>query len=134
MSAQCEFKPFRLMDLPTELRLMIYKQLPRQIKHTELRYFGPRIYDPNVTVDSRVTLVTRHLPTAILRTSHQVYAESRAIVSAILQSFMVDSQPRIIGHDHRLDAVSAFVRLIVAEHRARTVSFSYHIIQPWNGD
>ena len=100
MSTQDITKPFRFMDLPAELRLMIYKRLPRQIKHTEFRYVGS-LYDStfdlyDTTVDSTVILVTRHLPVAILMASRQVYNEAYAIVTSLIQKFVTESQPRVI--------------------------------------
>ncbi|KAF7681319.1 hypothetical protein GT037_000295 [Alternaria burnsii] len=97
MAAQSGLEPFRLMDLPTELRLMIYKQLPRQIKHTELRYHPANCFD-NDKIDS-IILVTRHLPTALLRTSREIYAEAHDIVAALIRTFVKESQPRVIEHD-----------------------------------
>ena len=63
-----QHNPFPFTNLPVELRLMIYERLPRQIKHTV------------VSIDGEVAvLVTRHLPTAILRASKQIYLEAHAI-------------------------------------------------------
>ncbi|CAI9638118.1 unnamed protein product [Alternaria burnsii] len=97
MAAQSGLEPFRLMDLPTELRLMIYKRLPRQIKHTELRYHLANCFDTD-KIDS-IILVTRHLPTALLRTSREIYAEAHDIVAALIRTFVKESQPRVIEHD-----------------------------------
>jgi hypothetical protein len=78
-------KPFPFLKLPTELRLLVYEHLPRQIKHTE------------VSIDGFVAiLVTRHLPTAILRTSKLVHSEAQPIVKRLTQEFVEESQTKII--------------------------------------
>jgi hypothetical protein len=80
-----EFKPFPFLRLPTEIRLLVYEHLPRQIKHTK------------VSIDDFVAiLVTRHLPTAILRTSKLVRSESKAIVERLVREFIQESQTKII--------------------------------------
>ncbi|KAI4921628.1 hypothetical protein J4E90_000054 [Alternaria incomplexa] len=76
---------FPFMNLPVELRLMVYERLPRQIKHTV------------VSIDGEVAvLVTRHLPTAILRTSKQIYLEAHAIVNKLVQHFVEESPTKLI--------------------------------------
>jgi hypothetical protein len=90
---------FRFMDIPVELRLMIYKRLPRQIKHTKVSTeFGPIII-----------LVTRHLPTAILRTSTTVYNEARRIVSDLVRKFVQESQPKVIELQYGANGYSCTV-------------------------
>ncbi|CAN9098087.1 unnamed protein product [Alternaria alternata] len=134
MAAQSGLEPFRLMDLPTELRLMIYKRLPRQIKHTELRY------DDRLEVDS-VILVTRHLPTALLRASREIYAEAHDIVAALIRTFVKESQPKIFEHNS-CDGLLDVVNVISTERAAlsagqsclmiavsqRNLKFAHH---PW---
>ena len=123
MSTQDITKPFRFMDLPTELRLMVYKRLPRQIKHTEFRYVGS-LFDS--TVDSTVILVTRHLPVAVLMASRQVHDEAYVIVTSLIQKFVTESQPRVIGHDTHLYALLILKWLIPNEREAYLVSQVVH--------
>jgi len=123
MSTQDITKPFRFMDLPTELRLMVYKRLPRQIKHTEFRYVGS-LFDS--TVDSTVILVTRHLPVAVLMASRQVHDEAYVIVTSLIQKFVTESQPRVIGHDTHLYALLILKWLIPNEREAYFVSQVVH--------
>lgn len=127
MSTQCDSMPFRLMDLPAELRLMAYKRLPRQIKHTELRYVGVLSHHPNTKVVSTVILITRHIPVAILRTSRQVYAEAHDIVAALIRNFVTESQSRVIGHDMRLDALQELLQSVMTERVAFSVSWFLHL-------
>lgn len=78
-------KSFPFLRLPTEIRLLVYEHLPRQIKHTE------------VSIDGFVAiLITRHLPTAILRTSKLIRAEAQPIVNRLIQEFIEESQTKII--------------------------------------
>lgn len=80
-----QHNPFSFMNLPVELRLMVYERLPRQTKHTE------------VSIDGSIALlVTRHLPTAILRTSKQIYLEARAIVANLVRQFIEESPTKLI--------------------------------------
>ncbi|KAI8936950.1 hypothetical protein NX059_006178 [Plenodomus lindquistii] len=75
--------PFRFMDLPKELRLMVHDHLPRQIKHTRITEHG-----------STFVLITRHLPLAILRTSREIHAEASAIVQKLVKEFIVKNPPK----------------------------------------
>ena len=129
MSRQDDSKPFRLMDLPTELRLMIYRRLPRQIKHTEAHYVGDLYPHSNKTIDSTVVLITRHLPVAVLRTSRQIHDEAYDIVAHLIQTFVTESQPRVIGHEMRLHALYSLRRCITIERIAYLVSQSSSLPQ-----
>ncbi|KAF2852303.1 hypothetical protein T440DRAFT_466998 [Plenodomus tracheiphilus IPT5] len=80
--------PFRFMDLPTELRLMVYAQLPRSVKHTMVSQAGL----PNV----KVILITRHVPAAILCTCRTVYQEANEIVQNMVNEHVLKATPRMI--------------------------------------
>jgi len=122
MSTQDNFKPFRLMDLPAELRLMIYRRLPRQIKHTEAHYVGGLYPHSNKPIDSTVILITRHLPVAILRTSRQIHHEAYNIVAHLIRTFVTEAQPRAISHGIHLHALHFFTQCITTERKAYLVS------------
>ncbi|KAI4619611.1 hypothetical protein J4E83_005466 [Alternaria metachromatica] len=115
------------MDLPSELRLMVYKRLPRQIKHTEVRYLGYSWPDTEVKLDSTFVLITRHLPVAILRTSRQVYAEAHSIVTALIKSFVTESEPRAIGREDNGNAFLLLATLIATERTALLTGQPYHV-------
>jgi len=127
MSAQDDSKPFRFMDLPSELRLIIYNRLPRQIKHTEVRYVGAAAWPlQDESVDSTVILITRHLPVAILRTSRQIHDEAFDIVTALVQTFVTESHPRAIGREDHAEALDVLGSLIIKEREALLVSWLSH--------
>jgi len=105
---------------------MIYKRLPRQIKHSEVRYVGPSWPDTKIKLDSTFILITRHLPVAILRTSRQVYAEAHGIVTALIQKFVTESEPRAIGRAGHSSVFTVLAASIRTEREALMVSRISH--------
>jgi hypothetical protein len=101
---------FRFMDLPKEIRLMVYEQLPRQIKHTEIRCDGYQII-----------VITKHLPTAILHTSRTIRDEALAIVTNLIRTFVQESQPRMIESKLGQLSVTHLIELIADEYRGYPV-------------
>lgn len=80
---------FRFLELPIEIRVMVYERLPRRIRHTHIREH-PR----SNTVF--ITLITRSMSVGILRTCRAVYREARNIVQKIMTEFILATPPKII--------------------------------------
>ncbi|KAF2472762.1 uncharacterized protein BDR25DRAFT_353086 [Lindgomyces ingoldianus] len=69
-------QPFRFMDLPKDIRLMVYERLPREIVHHALRPLSGPFKGNN----QGVVLIYRATPTLILATCQEVYHEAKAII------------------------------------------------------
>lgn len=103
MRGDKEVKPFRFLDLPKELRLLVYENLPRSIKHHQTRHPD----EPS----HRMTFILKSVPVAILSTCTLVYHEARPVLQATTNAFIRDIPPRIIdgisgrGEGRMLDAL-----------------------------
>jgi hypothetical protein len=80
------------MDLPVELRLMVYEYLPHQIQHTTIRL--PK--DPYNECDrARIVFSRRVLPVSILCVSKLIHKEAKDIVQKSLNEWAMDDIPKI---------------------------------------
>jgi hypothetical protein len=107
------------MDLPVELRLMIYEFLPRTIKHTHV-VAAATLDNPEPQVE--LILVTKHVPTAILATCREVHTEANAIVQKIVRRFILDTPPKIIhafASDDELKKIFLAVSMELMDVRVR---------------
>jgi hypothetical protein len=100
-------------QLLTSAIVIVYENLPRNIKHHQTRHPD----EPS----HRVTLVLRSVPVAILATCWLVHDEAQSIVTNTAKSFILDSSPRIIdgvsgrGEGRMLDAI---VKASIKQHDA----------------
>jgi hypothetical protein len=76
---------FRLLDLPTELRLLIYEHITPTAQQRSFQLSPQGFIFP-----SPATLTTRYLPVALLRTSKLIHREAGPILAAKLASLRTE--------------------------------------------
>jgi hypothetical protein len=94
-----EDKPFRFLDLPIELRCMVYEEIEMSTSHYRLK--DPTITDASeeqTTPASYMTLLVKSLPVSILATCQTINKEEAALLAPKLETlrnepshFIVDS-------------------------------------------
>jgi hypothetical protein len=90
-------EPFRLLDLPKELRYVVYDHLPRIIEHIAISSAWD---SPNgVVEEDPFTLIHRRTrtSTSLLCTSKIIYAEAAPVVHRALRDFILDAPPKMVS-------------------------------------
>ena len=92
-------KPFRFLDLPAELRYMVYEEIETSTCHYRLKdpSFKPKC-EHQTTPVSYMTLVVRSLPVALLATCRLIHKEAVPFLAPKLETlrdepshFIIDS-------------------------------------------
>lgn len=93
MAAQqrAEDRPFRFLDLPKELRLMVYERLPVRITHHHIDYCNANYVDRT----GRATLILRGVPAQVLVICRLIHDEAKTIIMAKIDSIS-NRLPRVI--------------------------------------
>ncbi|KAH4068007.1 hypothetical protein HBI67_099320 [Parastagonospora nodorum] len=94
---------FRFMDLPAELRLMVYEFIPVTTRHCTVH--GKPFYDKSLT---QVVLVTKSLSCSILLASHAVCNEASPVFAVKLEILRTEPTRFIL----RAGAVDFFTELL----------------------
>lgn len=89
-------RPFRFLDLPAELRLMVYELLPNRTIRT--RYVK---HSSDGTPESSFTIISYVPPTAILTTCKTVHNEAAAVIRKTTQQLLpggvIEQPPFVAG-------------------------------------
>jgi hypothetical protein len=112
--------PFRFLDLPKELRLLIYERLPRCIRWHEMCIRSR--FDGKVP-HQKLTVILRTVPVAMLSTCRQINREASAIVQGIAKRFILLQPPRLIfeAHDHFNEMFLFWILDAISEQAHRRV-------------
>jgi hypothetical protein len=86
-------QPFRFMDPPSELRLMVYERLPRETRHVKI---GLAAWD--IGRDEKnpyLQVVRKYTHTAILATCKLVFQEAEEIIKTTIRNFILADTPKV---------------------------------------
>ncbi|ORY19135.1 hypothetical protein BCR34DRAFT_206652 [Clohesyomyces aquaticus] len=95
--------PFRLMDLPKELRLIVYENIPITTKHETL---ACRYHRRMPSEFATYTLVVRSIETSILATCHHIHNEAVSVIQIKLRRILMHPAMMIVDRTS-LDTLSA---------------------------
>ncbi|KAF2446605.1 hypothetical protein P171DRAFT_483938 [Karstenula rhodostoma CBS 690.94] len=92
--SETQQQPFRFLDLPKDIRLLVYECLPVKTRYLALDHQDPSINDKE---NSRVKIVVQSLPGAYILTScRTIYHEARMILTPLLEK-LSSAPPKMIS-------------------------------------
>jgi len=95
-------EPFRFLDLPKDIRLMVYERLPRSTKHTTII---------TSSSEGRITLISHSISIAILGTCQRVHQEALPLVNKAIREWVEDGGVKIISTTNHC-GLSALAQLL----------------------
>jgi len=111
---------FRFLDLPKEIRLMVYERFPRSVSRQEVCI---HLWFCKEQPHQRLYLIIRSIPMAILRLCRQVNNEATTIVQHLAKNFILLQPARIIyeAQDHFNESFLFWILDAISEQAHRRV-------------
>jgi hypothetical protein len=95
-------EPFRFLDLPKDIRLMVYERLARSAKHTTMN---------KKSHEGWITLISHSISIAVLGTCRQIHQEALPLVNKAIREWVGDGGVKIISTTE-LDGLTALEKLL----------------------
>jgi hypothetical protein len=112
--------PFWFLDLPKEVRLVIYERLSRCIRRHEMAIYSQRNGE---VPHQKLTVVLKIVPMAMLSTCRQINSEALAIVQGIARRLILLQPPHLIfeAQDHFNETFLFWILDAICEQAHRRV-------------
>jgi hypothetical protein len=112
--------PFRFLDLPKEVRLVIYERLPRCFRRHEMAIYSQHNGE---VPQQKLTVVLKTVPMAMLSTCRQINSEASAIVQGIARRVILLQPPQLIfeAQDHYNETFLFWILDAMSEQAHRRV-------------
>jgi hypothetical protein len=109
-------QPFQFLDLPAELRLMIYECLEGGVRHTRVDLPANKN-----CLEPMIILLTRTFPVALLRVSHEINHEARPTVVRLAEEWITSHPARVMSSYYVAREITNYLLEAVLDPNFRTV-------------